>query len=378
MAEASDNSTPNLSLPSPGRGVLRTRPAQAAHAPTIRFGWGAEKYATAAIALIVIAVVLATLRTTRRKWGEHGVQEFTDDARVRGNVTVLNTNIAGIVKDVKVSDFQEVHKGDPLLDLEDKYFRAQVDQARALVEVAKAALQSTRSRRGLQQARLERALAGVDQAKARVAAPPAASDVQTVTADEKVIAPEQNKPSDLEEARTALSSNQLAVETERRALTILDVDEAQLVAELLAKKLGLAIAEANLSYTKITAPGNGRIAEVHVGRGQLVSPETHVITFLGNMRWVDANYRPTQIINFRIGDPAEIRIDGYPGHVIRGTVQDIAPTTESQCALLSSDLANCNYPKVHRVPVKIMLENSDFTRKLRPGLSVTATVRTRL
>ena len=102
------------------------------------------------------------------------------------------------------------------------------------------------------------------------------------------------------------------------------------------------------------------------------------MTFLGNMRWVDANYRPTQIINLRIGDPAEIRLDGYPGHVIRGTVQEIASTSESQCALLSSDVASCNYPKVHRVPVKIMLENSDFTRKLRPGLWVTATVRTRL
>jgi multidrug resistance efflux pump len=71
----------------------------------------------------------------------------------------------------------------------------------------------------------------------------------------------------------------------------LDVNEAQLVAELLAKKLELTIAEANLSHTKITAPGNGHIAKVHVGSGQWSLQETPVMTFVGNMRWVDAHYR---------------------------------------------------------------------------------------
>jgi membrane fusion protein (multidrug efflux system) len=343
----------------------------------VKFGPGAGKYATGAIILILVTVALAAIRSSRRYLGEHGVEESTDDAYVRGNFTVLNTNVAAIVKDVKVSGFQEVHKGDPLLNLEDEYFRAQVDQARALVDAAKTALQNNRSRRELQQARLKRALVEVDQAKARISAVHAASDVKTVIPDQTFVAEEQNKLSDLEEARTALSAYQIAVETGRRILTMLEVDEAQLVAELMTKKLELTIAQANLSYTKLTAPGNGRIAELHVRSGQVVSPGTHVMTFLGNMRWVDANYRGTQISNLRIGNPAEIRIDAYPGHVIRGTVQEIAQPSESHCALLSSDLASCNYPNVQRVPVKIMLEDSDVTRNLRPGLSVSATVHTR-
>jgi membrane fusion protein, multidrug efflux system len=376
MADAPDNSTSNPSLLSPASTGERTGPALNSHTRTTRFRGRAEKYATAAIVLTVVAVALVSIHTTRRYGREHGVREFTDDACLRGNLTVLNTRIAGIVKDVKVSDFQQVHEGDALLILEDTYFRAQVDQARALLEAAKAALQTNRSRRELQQARLEVALARLDRAKARMLSADTASVVEFIIPDEKRVAPEQNKPSDLDDATTELSSNRLAVETERRTLTMLEVSDARLFAEVMVKKLELMIAEANLSYTKITAPGNGRIAELHVRPGQLVSPGTHVMTFLGNMRWVDANYHRTQISNLRVGDPAEIRIDAYPGHVIRATVQEIGPGSGSQCAPLSSNLASCSDPKAQRVPVKLMLENSDFTRNLRPGLSVTATVRT--
>jgi len=66
---------------------------------------------------------------------------------------------------VKVSDLQEVHKGDTLLNLEDEYFRAQVDATKALVEAATAVLRNNRLRRELQQVRLKRAIAGVDQAE---------------------------------------------------------------------------------------------------------------------------------------------------------------------------------------------------------------------
>jgi membrane fusion protein (multidrug efflux system) len=109
-----------------------------------------------------------------------------------------------------------------------------------------------------------------------------------------------------------------------------------------------------------------------------VSPGTQVIPFVDHTRWVQANYKETQLTNVRAGDAAEIRVDQYPGQVIRGKVLEIAPASGSQFALLPPDNATGNYTKVvQRIPVKIALEETELARNLRPGLSVTATVRTK-
>ena len=93
---------------------------------------------------------------------------------------------------------------------------------------------------------------------------------------------------------------------------------------------------------------------------------------------MEANYRETQLTNVKIGDAAELRFDEYPGQVIRGKVIEIAPASGSQFALLPPDNATGNFTKVvQRIPVKIALDDTDLATKLRPGLSVIATVRTR-
>jgi membrane fusion protein (multidrug efflux system) len=84
------------------------------------------------------------------------------------------------------------------------------------------------------------------------------------------------------------------------------------------------------------------------------------------------------LTNVKIGDPAEIHIDEYPEQLIRGKVVEIAPASGSQFALLPPDNATGNFTKVvQRIPVKIALDDSTLATKLRPGLSVVATVRTK-
>jgi membrane fusion protein (multidrug efflux system) len=151
----------------------------------------------------------------------------------------------------------------------------------------------------------------------------------------------------------------------------------QLQADLLAKQAALAAATVNLGYTKIYAPGDGNVGERQVRPGQLVSPGIQVISFVDVTKWVQANYRETQLTNVKVGDPAELRIDQYPGQTIRGKVLEIAPASGSQFALLPPDNATGNFTKVvQRIPVKIALNDKAFAAQLRPGLSVIATVRT--
>jgi membrane fusion protein (multidrug efflux system) len=174
-----------------------------------------------------------------------------------------------------------------------------------------------------------------------------------------------------------LRSNEIAVETERRTKAVLESQDRQLIADLHAKEAALTVSQVNLGYTKIHAPADGTVGERQVRPGQLVSPGTQVLTFVPESKWVQANYRETQLTHMKVGDPADIRIDEYPGQVARGKVLEIAPASGSQFALLPPDNATGNYTKVvQRIPVKIAIDDTTLAAKLRPGLSVVATVRT--
>jgi len=367
-----------------------------------------QKYLTP---ILVVLLALALLITVTRNWNswEGGkAEQVTDDAYVRGDLTPLSTKVAGIVRAVHVSDYQEVHKGDLLVELEDNDFQAQVDQANAAVEAARAAIEDNIRQRELQDARIAKALAGIDQAKAQIAAAQAGKEatqadlvrtrlerkrqeglyqthsttqqkVEVAVADEERLAAQYaSRDADLEQARTMLRSNEMAAEAERRMKTVLESQGMQLQADLRAREASLTVAEVNLGYTKIYAPGDGSVGERQVRPGQLVSPGTQVIPFVDKTKWVQANYRETQLTHVKVGDPAELRIDEYPGQVIHGKVIEIAPASGSQFALLPPDNATGNFTKVvQRIPVKIALDDADLATKLRPGLSVTATVRTR-
>lgn len=374
--------------------------------PTGRWRW--LKYVTPVLVLLLAAAVVISLTRNWNAWEGGRIEQVTDDAYVRGDLTPLSTRVSGIVRDVKVSDYQRVRSGELLVQLEDDDYKAQVAQAAAAVEAAKAAIVNNQRQQDLQDAQIERALAGIDQANAEVAAAQAGIDavqaqvvhtqqerarqesllathaatqqtVEGAVANEQQYAAEAaSRKADLEQAKTALHSNQIAVEAQRRSKDVLQSQEQQLIADQHAKEAALDVAKIDLGYTKIYAPANGTVGERQVRPGQLVSPGTQVLTFVPNTKWVQANYRETQLTNVKVGDAAEIRIDEYPGKVFRGKVVEIAPASGSQTALLPPDNATGNYTKVvQRIPVKIAFDDADQASNLQPGLSVIATVRTR-
>jgi membrane fusion protein, multidrug efflux system len=373
--------------------------------PPARWPW--MKYITPLLVLLLAAAVIFTITRDWNAWEGGRAEQVTDDASVRGDLTPLSTKVAGIVRDVKVTDYQKVHAGDLVVELEDDDYKAQLAQATAAVEAGKAAIENNRKQRDLQDSRIEKAQAGIDQAKAQIAAAEAGinavhADVVRTSAERKrqealleshsttqqkvesAVADEQrfaaqaaSREADLAQAKTALRSSEIGVESERRSKAVLESQDAQLVADLHAKEAALTVAQVNLGYTKIHAPGDGTVGERQVRAGQLVSPGTQVVTFVAETKWVQANYRETQLTHMKIGDSAEIHIDEYPGQTFHGKVQEIAPASGSQFSLLPPDNATGNYTKVvQRIPVKITLDDSTQAAKLRPGLSVIATVRT--
>src|SRR5215831_7277220 len=383
-----------------------TAPKVVVRVSRLKPGW--QKYGTPLIVVLLAVAVVVTITRNWNSWEGSHVEQVTNDAYVRGDLTPLSTKVPGLVRKVNVNDYQQVHKGDVLVQLDDDDYKAQQAQAAAGVEAAKAALENNRRQRELQDAKIERALAGIDQANAEIVAAQAGkeavqADVTRTRAErarqeallktnsstqqtvEKAVADEQrftaqyaSRDADLTQAHTLLRSNESAALAERRGKAVLESQDIQLVADLHAKEAALEVARVNLGYTQILAPADGTVGERQVRPGQLVSPGTQVMTFVENIRWLAANFRETQLTNIKVGDPAEIRVDVYPGKVFKGRVLEIAPASGSQFALLPPDNATGNFTKVvQRVPVKVALDDSTLTSKLRPGLSAVVTVRTR-
>jgi membrane fusion protein, multidrug efflux system len=361
--------------------------------------------------ILVVLMALAIGVTITRDWnaweGER-IEQVTNDAYVRRDITPLSTKVAGLVREVKVADYQRVSKGDELVRLGDEDFQAQVAQAAAAVDAANAAIENNRRQQALQDTRIMRALAGIDQAHSQIVAAQAGRHaveadllrtrsernrqealfsvqsatqqrVESAVADEERFAAQAtSRDADLAQARTLLRSNELAAEAERRSNAVLESQNRQLIADLHAKEAALAAARVNLGYTRIVAPADGTVGERRVRPGQLVSPGTQVLSFVDGTAWVQANFRETQLTNINVGDPVDVRVDVYPGTVIRGRVLEIAPASGSQFALLPPDNATGNFTKVvQRVPVKVALDDAPLTSTLRSGLSAVVTVRTR-
>jgi membrane fusion protein, multidrug efflux system len=369
-------------------------------------------------------------------WASERVAQETDDAYLRADLTPLSTKVAGLVAAVAVSDYQAVKSGDLLVQLRDDDFRAQVQQAEAGVAAGEDALINNRRQKELQDARIVQAEEGIRAAEADITAAEAGieaaqsvivnahSGIDATKADvertlserrrqealiatesatrqklEQVVADEQrfraqlasreadlstataqlaSRQADLARARARLGSTKAELEAQKRQRAVLDSSELLLHADLNSKRASLSLARTNLGYTRIVAPEGGIVSERRVRTGQLVSPGTQVISLVQSDVWVQANYKETQVRRLRAGDPAEIRVDAFPGVIFRGKVDHVAPASGSQFALLPPDNATGNFTKiVQRVPVKIVLNagqaNAD---RLRPGLSVIAIVHT--
>ena len=369
-------------------------------------GWW--RFGTPILVVLMALAIGVTITRNWNAWEGERIEQVTNDAYVRRDITPLSTKVAGLVREVKVADYQRVSKGDELVRLADEDFQAQVAQAAAAVDAANAAIENNRRQQALQDTRIMRALAGIDQAHSQIVAAQAGRHaveadllrtrsernrqealfsvqsatqqrVESAVADEERFAAQAtSRDADLAQARTLLRSNELAAEAERRSNAVLESQNRQLIADLHAKEAALAAARVNLGYTRIVAPADGTVGERRVRPGQLVSPGTQVLSFVDGTAWVQANFRETQLTNINVGDPVEVRVDVYPGTVIRGKVLEIAPASGSQFALLPPDNATGNFTKVvQRVPVKVALDDAPLTSTLRSGLSAVVTVRTR-
>jgi len=174
---------------------------------------------------------------------------------------------------------------------------------------------------------------------------------------------------DLARAEAAAAAAQAALVGAQQQRAGLESKDAALLAQIAARKAAITASEVNLAYTKVSAPSDGYVGEFRVHPGQLVSAGMQIAPLVESRVWIEANYRETQLARVRVGDPVDIHIDAL-AHTFHGHVEEIAPASGSQFALLPPDNATGNYTKiVQRVPVRIAIDEDAQTQLLRPGFS---------
>jgi membrane fusion protein, multidrug efflux system len=333
-------------------------------------------------AALLVAVAIVVLFTTQwNRWVGNATRQDTDDAYVRGDVTPLSARVEGYVRDVPVTDFQSVKKGDLLVQIEDADYRARVTLAEADLMAAQAAIDNIKAHKSAQKAQ-------VADAEAAVAGTEADADRTRLEAERQraLLTATYGTPQRVEQANAAakrlvatLASRRAELDAQRRELGVLDTQELELRAAVKAKEAALDLARINLGYTTIKAPVGGVVSERGIRPGQYAHVGSQIISVVPlDTVWVVANFKETQLTHVVVGQQAEIRVDTYPGTVVKARVESLAPASGAQFSLLPPDNATGNFTKVvQRIPVKLVLAaDNPLAGRLRPGMSVEATILT--
>jgi membrane fusion protein (multidrug efflux system) len=316
------------------------------------------------------------------RWTGAARYEATDDAFMTGDLTPLSAKVSGYVASVPVGDYQTVHKGDLLVEIDPIDYRAQLAQANANLAATQATLANLANQKDVQRALIRQADATIQATAADLRRYALEATRQRDLLQTKIAGTQQLvEQAEDNESRTAaqLTLNQAQLDQQKALLASLDVQEKQLAAQVDAAEAQVQLAQNNLGYTRIVSPVEGMVGQRQVRPGQFVNVGTQVIAVipLPNI-WVIANYKETQMTDVRIGNPARVTVDAFPGLVLTGHVDSWSPGTGSTFALLPPDNATGNFTKVvQRVPVKIVLDpHPSLGTLVRPGMSVEARIDT--
>ena len=325
-----------------------------------------------AILAALFFIALATLRWDA--WVGSAAVQTTNDAYVRAETTKLSSRVAGEVLVVAFKDFQRVKAGDLLVQIDPADYEAQVAQAAAGVEGAKAALDNLDNQVELQYATIAQAEAQRVSAEAlQVEAQQEKDRQKTLTQTEAGTRQKlEQAVADYAKAEADVRANRALIAAQRHQLEVLAGTKKQRTADVLGAQATLAAAKLRLGYTKIVAPFDGVVGEREVQPGDYVNIGTNLINIVPLPDvYVIANYKETQLTRVRPGQPVEITVDSFPDQTLHGRVERISPASGSQFALLPPDNATGNFTKVvQRIPIRIALDKGQpLLERLLPGMS---------
>lgn len=344
------------------------------------------------IVLILMVVFGGWFGITKYIYAQH--HEDTDDAQIEADMIPIIPRVSGYVKEIRVKDNEQVHKGDTLIIIDDRDLKINLLQAEAALATAESNVDASRANTKAARTGITTSREGVATIDAQIEA--AQVKLTRATQDynryANLITDHSITEQQFEEAQAAkdLAQKQLLILQQQKkqagsqtgVVTSQSKATAQTieVAESMVKQREVEVEDAKLklSYTIITAPENGRLSRVNVQEGQFLQAGQSLFDIVRSKKiWVVANFKETQIGKMRVGQKVIVDADAFPKHDFEAVLSSFSPATGAKFSLLPPDNASGNFVKVvQRIPVKILFADPTDTllNRLSPGMNVNVDV----
>jgi multidrug resistance efflux pump len=346
-------------------------------------GWAPPQSSLPKTVLYVV-LLLAGALLALYAWGlppfTRSVQ-VTDNAYVRGQTTVVAPQVNGYITKVLVQDFQQVKRGDPLVEIDARIYQQRVEQARANLATQIATLNNSQQSERSSEASVSGQSAAVESAQAQLAR--AQADMRRVselTQEGSLSLRERDQTvAALRQAEAAVRQAQAQRAIASEQVRTVVVGRGGLEAAVENARAALRLAEIDLANTVIRAPQDGQVSEVGVRLGQYATAGTQLLFLVPRQVWVIANFKEGQTAKIAPGQRATISVDALGGAELTGRVQQLAPAAGNEFSVIRADNATGNFVKVpQRIAVRITVDpQQPLVARLRPGMSVEAHVDTR-
>lgn len=330
----------------------------------------------ALIALIGVLIVLYAWRLPPF----HSALQTTENATVRGQVTIISPQLSGYIVGVEVQDYQMVRQGQLLMRIDDRIYEQRLAQARAQLATQRAALANFTQSQASARATIEQNAAGLTNTNAQ--AERANADlrrVEELASDGSLSARERDAARAARaQAAAAAQQSRATLEIARQNLRSVEVNHASLEAAVQNAEASVKLAEIDLSNTRIIAPRDGQLGQVSVRLGAFVNAGAQLTALVPQTMWIVANMKETQMADVRLGQPVSFTVDALNRARLRGHVEQIAPATGSEFSVITPDNATGNFVKIaQRIPVRISIDQDQpLAGRLRPGMSVVTSINT--
>jgi membrane fusion protein (multidrug efflux system) len=330
---------------------------------------------------VIFLILLAGITYAVLQFTHFGRIEYTDNARVCQFIAPQNTRVQGFIKEIRFEAYQHVNAGDTLVIIEDSEFKLRLAQAQADLARAKQQSKATSSSIRTTTSSMSVTEAGIEEA--RVNMENLAREDQRY---EQLLAQEAVTRQQYDQIHTSYLSAKARYEQVKHTRAMQDnvVEEqgyhlSASDAALRQAQAAVELAQLNLSYCYIIATHSGVVGARDINIGQLVNPGQTLVSIVDESdKWIEANYRETQLPNIHDGAEVDITVDAIPGVTYKGRVERLSDATGSAFSLIPIDNATGNFVKVEqRLTVRISLkENSpEDLARLKAGYSVECEVK---
>jgi len=324
---------------------------------------------------------------------QHQTHIYSNDARIKGDMITLSSEVSGRVTEVLVGTGDELIADDIILKVDDalaQAIKAEIEARLSAIIAKKNTLNAEqlmltaqiKARRNSQLSALNVAKAAVNAARSNLSLTQQDFKRAQLRASKKMISQQafEKAQSVQLNAQEALHKTTALVEMVQAALAEVDADNQQFavlngeLAELDAQanevQAQLAQQAVDIEYRVLRSVQVGIVDDVFVSPGEYVNKGQRLALIHDpDNLWIRTNIKETAIRHLKVGAAVEISIDAYPGETFTGSVTGIGHSATSAFALIPSPNPSGNFTKItQRIPVRIDLNTEGYT--LRPGMMV--------